>query len=377
MSQKINISSSKDFDISWVTIFRISITIMFLYFLFLVRDIIIWFVFALVISILFEPIIKASTKRKIPRSFVVVAVYFLIFGGLGYFIYLVTPFFISEIQTFTNVLPQQISEYFVKISPFFEGLGVEAFSNVESFLNSVQDPLNKMSGNIFTTLISFFGGIFATFFTISLAVFLSLEGGLMEKGIALFFPRRYEDYLVNLWIRSKQKVTGWFLMRIIGVIFVGFSSFIVFKILGIEYPVTFAIIAGIFDFIPIVGPLIASIIIFAAVSMDSFVKAGFVFVAFGIIQLIENSALMPALSRKMIRVPPVVVLIGLFIGGKLWGALGAVLLVPLVAILFEFFRDLLKEKKDYLIVNAPPEEVLSDNETEEVEEEEGEEENYE
>jgi len=120
MEQKIH---HKDFDISWVTIVRIAVAIVFLYFLFLIRDIIIWFIFALIISVLFEPIVRILTKRKIPRVVVVVSIYFIIFGGLAYFLYLVLPFFISEVQEFSQLFPQQIPGYFERISPVFKGLG--------------------------------------------------------------------------------------------------------------------------------------------------------------------------------------------------------------------------------------------------------------
>lgn len=350
----------KTLDISWGTIFKISIAAISLYFLYLIKDIIIWFIFALVISILFEPAIRLLAKRRIPRVAAVVFVYFLIFGILGYSLYLVLPFFISEIQNFSEVLPQQLPEYFEKISPMFKELGIEAFENFESFLDSFKKPFEEMARNVFSTLITLFGGIFAAFFTISIAIFLSLEKGLMEKGLVLFFPKKYENYLFDLWNRSKEKVTGWFLMRIIGMIFVGLSSYLVFSLLEVNYPVSLAAVAGVFDFIPIIGPLVAIILIFTVVSLDNFLKAVFVFAAFGLIQLIENGVLLPALARRIIKVPPVIVLVGLFIGGNLWGVLGAILLVPLIAILFEFFRDFLKGRKEELFLGSSSKESLKE-----------------
>jgi len=339
-------------DISWGAIFKIVVAVISLYFLFLIKELIIWFLFALIISIVLEPIIKLLANKRIPRSAAVIFVYFSIFGILGLSLYLTIPFFVSEIQAFSKLLSTQIPNYFEKISPVLRGLGVETFESVEAFISDFQEPFRKMSGSILSTFVAFFGGLLATFFTISLAIFLSLEKGLMEKGLALFFPKKYENYLLNLWNRSKGKVTGWFLTRILSVVFVGVLSYLAFLALKVDYPVSFAIFVGVLDFIPIIGPLVAAIFICAAVSLDSFLKAAFVLAVLALIQVIENNVLLPVLTGRIIKISPALVLIALFIGGKLWGVLGAVLLVPLVAILFEFLKDFLSEKKEELFLDS-------------------------
>lgn len=333
-------------DISWETILKISVAAIFLYFLYLIKDLIIWFFFALVISILFEPSIKSLTKRKVPRVVATVVMYLLVVGIISFAFYSTLPFFLSEFQRFSQTFPQQLPGFFERVSPMFKGLGIKAFENFETFLSSIKQPFQKMSKNVFSTLFSIFGGLFATFFTVGVAIFLSLEKGLMEKGLTFVFPKKYEDYMLDLWKRSKKKVTGWFLMRIVGVFFVGLSSYLAFSILQVKYPISLGALAGILDFIPIIGPLVGGIIAAMIISVDSFLKAGFVLVAFGLIQVIENTILLPALSRRFIRVPPLLVLVGLFIGGKLWGVLGAILLVPLVAILFEFLKEFLQKRKE-------------------------------
>lgn len=359
MDENIKSSSkSQLLDISWGAIFKVAVAIISLYFLFLIKELIIWLLFALIISIVLEPVIRILSKRRIPRSAAVIFVYFSIFGILGLSLYLAIPFFVSEIQAFSKLLSTQIPDYFEKISPALRGLGVETFENFETFMNNLQEPFKKVSGSIFSTFVVFFGGLLATFFTISLAIFFSLEKGLMEKGLALFFPKRYENYLLSLWNRSKEKVTGWFLTRILSVIFVGILSYLAFVALKVDYPVSFAIFVGVFDFIPIIGPLVAAIFICAAVSLDSLLKAAFVLVALALIQVIENNVLMPVLTGKIIKISPALVLIALFIGGELWGILGAVLLVPLVAILFEFLKDFLSEKKGELFLDSSDKQSL-------------------
>jgi|GEM_PF-194683 len=350
--KKLSPESFKFLDISWGTIFKILAAIVFAYFVYLIKDLIVWFIFALVISILFEPIINFLIKRRIPRTFAVLSAYLFFFGILTFSVYSSLPFLISEIRNFSAGFPQQIPIFFEKVSPMFKQLGINTFESFDAFLADFQKPLEEITKNIFNILIVFFGGIMAAFFTIGMALFISLEKGLMEKFLILFFPKKYENNLIELWNKSKEKVIGWFLMRIIGVIFVGLSSFIIFKILNVNYPVSLAVIAGTFDFVPIVGPLLAAILIFITVALDSFAKAIFVIVAFALVEIAENAILFPLLSRRMIRVSPLIVLAGLFIGAKIWGFLGAIILVPLMAIMFEFLKDFIRQNKEEMIFSS-------------------------
>jgi len=335
-------NGEKILDISWGTILKISVAVLVLYFLYLIRDLIIWFLFALIISILFNPAIDFFQKRKVPRVISVIFIYLLVFGILTLFIYLLAPFFISEIQQFSRILPQ----YFEKVSPPLTGLGIEAFENIESFIDFLGKALERMAGNIFNALFSIFGGIFATIFVITVGIFLSLEEKIVERSLALIFPKKYEAYVLDLWKKIQKKVSGWFGVRILGCIFVGVTCFGAFLLFNIKYPFALALLAGVLEFIPIVGPILTGIILFFLISLDSLLKAIFVLVFFIIIQQIEGNFLTPVLTKKFIGLPPALVLIALAIGGTLWGILGAILCVPLAGILFEFTRDFLKKRKE-------------------------------
>jgi len=334
--------SEKLLDISWKTILKISVAVVCFYILFSIKAILIWFIFALTISVLFNPAIDFLQKRKIPRVLGVVIIYVGIFGILSALIYLVVPLFTSEIQEFLKSFPQ----YFEKISPPLKELGFQAFENIESFLKALGSTLEGMTDNIFSALFAIFGGVFTTLFVIVTAIFLSLEEKVIEKALILLFPKKYEAYALNLWGRCQKKVSGWFGARILACLFVGVASYITFLLFNVKYPFTLALFAGVFNFIPYVGPLLSGIVIFLIVFPIEPLKAIFVIIVFTIIQQIENSILSPILMKKFVGLPPALVLISLVVGGKLWGLLGAILAVPLAGILFEFLREFLQKRKE-------------------------------
>src|SRR3989344_2553552 len=95
---------SRVLDISWETILKVVVTIGFFYILYLIKDILIWVVFALIISILFEPAIN-FLRKFMPRALAVVLVYVAIFGIIGMLVYLVAPLLVSEINQFSKDFP--------------------------------------------------------------------------------------------------------------------------------------------------------------------------------------------------------------------------------------------------------------------------------
>ena len=333
--------NEKTFNVSWGTILKIVIAVICLYVLYLLKDIIVWFIFALIIGILFSFIIDFLEKKRIPRIAATVILYFGVFAVLGLFVYKTAPVFLSEIQKFSQNLPQ----YLQKISPLFEKLGIGVFKTTEDLIQAMQESLGKAGDNIFNALFTIFGGIWATLFIIFLAFFISLEKKFGERILEAISLKSHKNYLLNLWQRSKQKVSGWFISRVIGALFVGSLTYLILRILNVEYAFILSLLAGILDFIPIVGPLIAGVAIAFIVALTSLFQAGFVLIAFFIIQLLENNLLLPLLFKKLTGLPPVLVLLAIAVGAKLWGVLGAILVIPLAGVIFELLKDYLAKRK--------------------------------
>jgi len=320
---------------------KVSFALLCFYIIYLVRDILVWFIFALIISVLFNPGVTFLRRLRVPRVLAVIFIYVAIFGLLGILIYATAPMFVNEIRQFSQLFPQ----YFGKIAPPLRGLGVEAFESMESFTQALGETLQRASSDIFNALAIFFGGIGSTIFVLAIALFLSLEEKGVERVIALLSPKRYESYILSLWIRSQTRVAGWFGSRILTCFLVGLAVFITLRLFNVNYAFSLALLAGVFDFVPVLGPIIVGAIAFVFVALDSWLKAFFVLIAFILIQQIEGNILSPILTKRFVGIPPVLVLISLALGAKLLGILGAVLAIPLAGILFEFLRDFLQKRK--------------------------------
>ncbi len=334
-------NNEKKLDLSWETIMKVALTVVFFYIIFQIKDIVVWFIFALVISILFNPGIDFLKKFKIPRAVATSLIYVSVFVLLSILLYSIVVILITELEQLSQVLPH----YFQEVSPFFRDVGIHAFQDLEMFIDEIRSSLRELSGALFAVSFSFFGGVVTSFFVLTIAFFLSLEGRVIERALVLIFPKKYENYAFNLWKKCQKKVSSWFFTRILSCLFVGILVYISCLLLGVKYPLSLGLIAGGMNFIPYIGPLVSGTLIFSVTAMDGIGKAIFVLIIFGIIQAIEGIIVTPILSQKFIGLSPVLVIMALAIGGTLWGFLGALLAIPLAGILFEFLKEFLEKKK--------------------------------
>ncbi|GAI03263.1 unnamed protein product, partial [marine sediment metagenome] len=136
----------------------------------------------------------------------------------------------------------------------------------------LENNLGKAGENVLNALVTIFGGVTATLFIVFLSFFFSLEKNLLGGILSNFAPARYQKYVFNLLPRIRRKVSGWFISRVVGALFVGLLTYLVLTILDVKYAFVFSLIVGILDFVPIIGPIIGTVIIIPIVMIDSFTQ---------------------------------------------------------------------------------------------------------
>lgn len=336
-------SQEQTLDVSWNTILKIFLAIFIFYIIFIAREIALWFLFALAISILLDPAINFFRKIHIPRIIAILIVYFSIFGILGLLIYITAPIFIAEMRQLIKYLP----DYFEQVNPILRQFGIDTAQNFNDFTSTVTSNLQQSSQSILKALMVFFGGIASTISILTMAFFLSLEEKGVENVLLLLSPSKYEEYIRNIFERVQKKIAGWFGARVLACLFVGIGSYIVFFIFGIRYAFILALLSGFLNFIPYIGPWITGIllVVLVAISSASWFTALYALIAVMAIQAIENNLLTPLLMKKMTDIPPVLVLVSLLLGAKMFGFLGMIFAVPVFGIIYEFIKEFLENKK--------------------------------
>ena len=303
---------------------------------------------AVVIASAAEPGIQWFRRRKFPRVWSVFAVYILVFGilfGIAYFFF---PPLLSEARGFLLSLPQYLNSVnFSNIFSFdLSSSATAASSSISDSLLQLQNIFTAPGEGAFRALAGFFGGIVSFFLIVVLSFYFAVEETGVDTFIRVVVPVEQQPYALDLWRRSHQKIGLWMQGQIVLSCIMGIFAFLWLTILGIQYSLVLAFIAAFAELIPIFGPIIAGVtaVAVAAASVPTstlFLVAG----GFLILHELEANLIYPLVVKKVVGVPPLLVIIALFAGGELAGFLGILLSVPAAATLQEFVTDVRKSKE--------------------------------
>jgi len=190
-----------------------------------------------------------------------------------------------------------------------------------------------------------FGGILSLILIFVLSFYLAVQEDGIAKFLRVITPLKHEEYVISLWKRSQLKIGFWLQGQLLLAVLVGVLVYLGLSIIGIDNALFYAAIAAILETIPLFGPIIAAIPAIAAAYIDGGVSYGLLVLGlYLIIQQFENHLIYPLVVKKIIGVPPILVILAIIVGAKLAGFLGVILSVPVAATLMEYFDDLQMSK---------------------------------
>jgi predicted PurR-regulated permease PerM len=211
----------------------------------------------------------------------------------------------------------------------------QADSEPSGQLAKLPDSLSGQLGAVSRYLFSFLSSTVAVIGGMILILFLSIYIGsapdLYHRGLLHLVPRRSRARAEQVMTAVAMTLRRWLLSQLVAMLVIGVVSFLALSLLGVRSALALAILAGLFEFIPMIGPILSGIPAVAMAFLDSPEKALFVVLAYVAIQFFENHLLIPLLMKEGLDLPPVVTLIGLALMGLVFGFLGMLVAVPLLA----------------------------------------------
>ncbi len=354
MYQMTPISNENTIHISSGSIFRVILIVLGFAFLYFIRDIALVVILAIIIASAIEPGTQWFLRRRVPRILGVLLIYstaVIILVGVFYFILL--PL-LNQSATFLSTLPGYLGELQVwnplQDSKFLSSSSsvVEGFSknfSLAEIVNQINDYVSGLSNGFFSTASRVFGGILSFFLVVVLSFYLSVEKDGVGDFLRIVTPAKNEEYILDLWRRSQHKIGLWMQGQIVLAIVVAVLVFLGLTLLQVENALLLAVLAGMFEIIPLFGPILAAIpAVTLALITNGMSSALLVIGLYIIIQQFENQLIYPLVVRKIVGVPPLVSILALIIGGQLAGFVGLLISVPLATMLLEFLGDIEKDK---------------------------------
>jgi predicted PurR-regulated permease PerM len=327
------------------------------YAIWVLRDLALLVLTAVVIASAIEPGVIFFRKHKFPRVLAVLLMYLVVFGSLFALIYFFFPPILEDAQNFlvgipqylnTLNLPGTIADTGVVDTAHLTGAEHQAQSILQT-LFTFRTAFTDTSSGAIRLVSTFFGGIFSLVLVVVLSFYFAIQETGIEDFLKIIAPAKHEEYVVGLWHRAQRKIGLWMqgqlLSSLIGGIIV-YLGLAMLSLFGMKYALLLAIFTAIAMLVPVFGSVLAAvpaiIVAFGAGGVPLMLMVAGLFF---IVNQFEAHLIHPLVVNKVVGIPPLLVILALIAGGTLAGFLGVLLAIPIAAAMREFVTDLDKRKR--------------------------------
>lgn len=311
---------TKKIEISHRTIVFTVFFLIFLWFLWQIKQIIIGLFIGLVLMAAINPTIDKMEKMKIPRILGIILIYFLILILVGLIIAGVIPPLVDQTSTLITDAPK-----------FIENLNISTID--QRFIESQIQQLGSIPANLVKVSVGIFSNLVSVLAVLIITFYLLLERKNLNRYLHILFGGDGERKAEKFIDEMEKKIGGWVRAQLISMVIISAMSYFGLRLLGIGFALPLALLVGLFEVVPNIGPIVASVPAILAGLAVSPLMALAVAALYFLIQQIESSFIYPQIMVKEAGVNPLITIISLVIGFKLGGIMGAVLSIPVVLLI--------------------------------------------
>lgn len=303
------------------------------WFLIQIRQVILLlFISLILVSALHSPV-DWLERRKVPRAVAILLLYIFILAVVFGILAIIIPPFIEQTNNLISRLPTIINA----VNRFLTYYQIPT----QDLVSRLSSEIGRVGGNIFKITTSVFSGLIGTLTLLVVTFYLLLEWKRVTNLLASVFSGKQEKRIKRLLNEIQTGLGAWVRGEISLMIIVGVLSYIGLFALGVPSALPLAVVAGLLEIIPIIGPIISAVPAILTGLSVSPVLALAVAALYFIVQQLENHVIVPNVMAKVVGINPLVTLIALMIGANLLGIFGAFIVVPFVVlakiVFVEFF----------------------------------------
>jgi predicted PurR-regulated permease PerM len=336
-----------------IVLWAISMTalaVVVLWCVYLVREVLLLIYVSGLLAIGFSPIVRLIERqkalpigtRRFPRWLAILVLYLVILGALTGIGFMVVPPLIDQGQQLWTAIPGMFDrgqDFLIQ-----RGILKEHLTLREAVARAPVTRGGEAVGTVMGAVAGVAGGLFGVLTVLILTFYILVEADTLRDTMLRLFPRRDRSRVSAASRDITVKISAWLGGQLLLGTIIGGSSAIGLWLLGIPFFYVLALISGIGELIPVVGPIFAAVPAVIVASTVSLNKAVLVILFFVVQQQFENHVLVPKVMERQVGVSAVTVIVALLIGGRLLGIPGAILAVPSAAILQVLFIELTTQR---------------------------------
>lgn len=315
-----------------LTILKFFSVLLLLIFVYVIRDILLLIFVSMVLAAAFDPWVDAMKRKGLPRPLGIILIYVILISIFVFAFVMMIPPMVEQLTQLYASFPSLLQN-FSSVLDTFQGFSIKEGlqQGIGGSLNSLQ-PSQAVTG-IFSVIGNFVGGLFGVFLTLVMTFYMVVKEDNIGKLVKTFSPKKYEKFSMEMLRDISKKMGLWLRGQLMLGVIVGVMVYIPLKILGVQYALVLAVLSGVTELIPFVGPWIGAIPGILIASIQAPILGLAAAVIYIVIQQLENNIITPKLMSKVVGLSPLVVIVALLIGIKVAGILGALMAVPAALII--------------------------------------------
>jgi len=295
---------------------------------------------AIVIGIAIRPAVEWLQRRGISRNTGIIIIYILIAGVVLVFLALTFPVIADQATQLSQNLPRYYSEIRAALvnsgNRLLQNIGLGIPSELTLFLSRVPAADGALLTQVTQTI--FFAdlvvkGILSILAVFLLAYYWTQESSVIIRTLLRLAPLNRRHDIQQFFYLAETKIGGYIRGQAILCLIVGAAAFVLYTLIGLPYTLVLALFAGVMEMVPIFGPALGAIPALLAALSTGPDKVIWVLIATGLIQMMENIWLVPRVMKNSMGVNPIIILLSLVAFGSVFGFAGALLALPLAAII--------------------------------------------
>lgn len=303
-----------------------------IFLIYLLRQILLIVFVAYIIVAALTPIVEFLRRRKIPKTVAVIITFFTVLVIFIILIAPIVPFLVSQIQQLSKSFPSYLNSAASTV-----GIQVNAHDVSQIFTPQ------QLGQNAFALAGGVFGGFFAVVTSIAISFYLLLDYDRIQKSLASLFPKKHHGRAVLVISQVNDKLGAWLQGQFALSLAIGVLTWIALTLIGMPFALPLALLAGILEIVPSIGPILSAIPAIIVALTISFNMVVIVIGAYIVIQLLENHLLVPRIMQRAVGLNPVIVIVGVIVGNTLLGIAGALLSVPFISLVVLVLNNLESE----------------------------------
>ncbi len=316
-----------------------------LYILWQIRQILLLIFAAVVFAVVLNRVVRWLQQRGVKRGIAIaitVITLLVIFVGL---FALIGPSFAKQLEQLVDLVPtllQRLRNWLNSLQPLIPEQVLD-IRNLGDFIPRLEPLVTKLLGNAYNWFSDLLAIILNLLLVLILTIMLVANPAPYRRGFILLFPAFYRRRAYDILSECEANLVGWMTATLINMAVIAVVSFIGLLILGVPLALANALLAGLLEFIPSIGPILSVFPPIAVAVLDAPWKAVAVLILYFLIQQFEAYLLVPFVMRRQVSLLPAVTLLSVVIFGAFFGFLGVFLSVPLVIVFKIWLHEVLIE----------------------------------